>query len=286
MVIEERTHFVERTAGRYLNKQNEGREAWGRSWERQISTHQAAKQLDEKVVETGKLRIKAELVADFGELFNVIPEGEGVPISPSKLVELYRKLPEALKISLIQPDRLLDMYWGGNWARTSVWRKGDNLAAYLVDARNRVLEHLTISRSLVKASTIFGQTRNGLLSDELAYGDNIYSSDKFFSSYWELSPAEREEIFSDPDLLLSLPKPIIRVGFRSLSEIDGFGLIGFESGDYRGSVVTSFPINTASMELLEKLFVEEEAGSALANSATLDSISVAVDSLLPGVTDR
>jgi len=40
------------------------------------------------------------------------------------------------------------------------------------------------------------------------------------------------------------------------------------------------------MELLKKLFVEEEADSALTDSATLDSSSVAVDSLLPGVADR
>lgn len=283
-LVEFRTHLVEKAAGHYLNMRNQGREAWGRSWERQRSAREAARKLDEKAVESAKLRSRAELVSDFGELFAVIPEGEGVPISPAKFVELYLTLPSSLQSGLVEPSELVNLYWRGNWSRTSVWRRGEDITAYLVDARNRVIRNVTVSPALITAVEIHGRLTTGLLSDNTAFSGNIFSAQRFFDAFWKLSQLERDKIIPDPDFLLKLPRPVVRVGFASLPEAPGFTVIGFESESRSSTIVTSFPVYVSVLGRLRWLLAWADSDTIFNKQDNPDSTFVGDDRI--GLGDK
>ncbi len=272
-VLEMSSNFVEKGLGSYLNRRNRGREAWGRSWEEQRRTHEAAKKLDEEVVEAGKLRARAELVTSFGELLSVIPENQGIPITPAKFVELYLTLPVTIRKALIEPSQLVDLYRGDNWVRTSVWKKGDRATIYFVDNRNRIMMNMTVSEALTEAAVVHGQTTSGSLNDNPSFKGNIHSADRFFSSFQRLSPSEREDIISDPDILLELPKPVIRVGLGSFAGSTEYSIIGFESSDNRVSSVTVYPVLSSSLSRLKWMLAWEDSDTLFTNDETTDTLT-------------
>ena len=275
------SNFVENVLGSYLNRRNRGREAWGRSWEEQRRTHEATKKLDEEVIEAGKLRERAELVTSFGELLSVIPENQGIPITPAKFVELYLTLPVTIRKALIESSQLVDLYWGYKWVRTSVWRKADRATLYLVDDRNQVIMSISVSGALTEAAVIHGQTSSGSLSDDPSFKGKIYSAQTFFSSFQRLLPSEREEIISDPDILLELPRPIIRVGLGSFAGSTEYSIIGFESRDNSGSSVTIYPVLTTSLSRLKWMLVWEDSDTLFTSDEAADTLTLDDDSPPP-----
>lgn len=263
-MVEERSFFVEKTAGRYLNRRNATREPWGRSWERQRRSHAAVKQMDEEATRSSRMRRQAELVGSFAELLSLIPDDEGVQISPDKFIDLYQALPAALRRRLIHQGELVDLYWTGDWQRTSVWRKDGGGLAYLVDARNRVMRHLNISRALLDAAEIYGKVTPGRLTDIPAFAGRIYPSDRFFAIVFRLSEEERTALFMDPDILLQLPRPVMQVGVASAEDPDGYATVGFESAAEGGFIVTTYPALPAPLNRVTWMLAWEDADTIFA----------------------
>lgn len=268
--IEFKIGFVEKTVGHYLNQRNKGREAWGRSWDMQRSTQEAAKILDEKATSSSKLRSRAELVSNFSELFNVIPDGEGVPISPDKFVDLFLTLPIGLRNEIVETSSLVNLYNEGNWVRTSVWRRSGNITAFLVDARNRVLENISVSPALLKAAAVYGQKSEGRLSDYPAFLEKIIPASEFFNAFGNLSEADRQKIIADPEFTLRLQRPVVNVGIAQMQDADGFSLIAFESRIGNTPVVIMLPVPTKSLLPLT-LLLNKEVDSVVTDSLRTDS---------------
>jgi len=218
-------------------------------------------------------------VTSFDELLTILPEGEGVPVSPAKFLELYLTLPSGLRISLIDPVDLNSLYWSGDWMRTSVWRKEETMSAYLVDVHNRVMRSVTISGALLRAASVYGKTSTGALSDNLPFGGKIYSAERFFNGFRSLSNEEKSAIFGDPEMLLQLPKPVIRVGLCPLASAPGYSVIGFESSDYDGNVITSYPVPTSAVEKLIKMLTTRDSEISADYIASPDSTVSSEDTI-------
>lgn len=218
-------------------------------------------------------------MTSFDELLTILPEGEGVPVSPAKFLELYLTLPSGLRISLIDPVDLNSLYWSGDWMRTSVWRKEETMSAYLVDVHNRVMRSVTISGALLRAASVYGKTSTGALSDNLPFGGKIYSAERFFNGFRSLSNEEKSAIFGDPEMLLQLPKPVIRVGLCPLASAPGYSVIGFESSDYDGNVITSYPVPTSAVEKLIKMLTTRDSEISADYIASPDSTVSSEDTI-------
>lgn len=275
VIVEFNSCFIEKSVGQYLNQRNEGREAWGRSWDLQRNTQEAAKKLDEKAATAVKLRSAAELVSNFNELLNVIPEGEGVPVSPEKFVELFLTLPIGLRNNLIETTDLVNLYNEGNWVRTSVWQRRGNISAFLVDSRNRVLGNVTVSPALLKAASVYGQKSDGMLSDYASFSDNILPASEFFDALGNLTEIETRKVISDQEFMLRLPRPIIRVAIAEMQDADGYSMIAFESRISNAPIVTKLPVSSNSLIRLIQLLTKETDATIV---DTLQSDSTSVDS--------
>ena len=259
--MEFRTCFIEKSVGSFLNKRNQGREAWGRTWEQQQNIRQATRKLDEKTVEAGELRSRIEMASSFRELFSVLVENRNLPLTPSKFVALYSDLPDILKRDLIDPTDLINLYWGGEWVRSTILLTDDLINAYLVDNRSRVMRSVQIPRGLAEAAEIYGTTASGSLSESRNFGSSIYSAERFFNIFWNLPESERTMIITDPDILLQLPKPITKVGFGSIPGARVYGIIGFESDNFDGVSYTTYPVRTTVLNNIRWKLAWEESDS-------------------------
>jgi len=242
LLIEFKTHFVEQTAGSYLNWRNTNREAYGTSWERESLSREAVRQVDENTAVSNRLRRQVELVNSWTELLSIVPEGVGVPITPAKFVELYRTIPQAFRSHLMPSHELVDLHWNSGWRRCTIWQKGQLATVYLIDERNRIIRDISINRALISAVTKYGLKSPGRLEDNPEFSESIYPVEKFFKAFFELLPEERVDFLPDSDILLSVVKPVTRVGLKQTEEIDGYGLVGFESIGNDGYFVSQYPV--------------------------------------------
>jgi hypothetical protein len=270
-LVEFRTYFVERAVGSFLNLRNRGREAWGRTWEQQQNIRQATRKIDEQNIEAGELRVQIEAASSFKELFSALVENHNLPLSPAKFVDLYAQLPDILKKDLIDPGELLNLYWGGVWVRTTIILQGDVISAYLVDERNRVIRSLKISRALVNAAQVNGVKAEGALADAPGFGGSVYPSNKFFNIFWSLPDSERIAIISDPDILLQLPKPIMKVGFGVIPDANGYTAIGFETESSGIFSHITYPVHTAALANLRWKLALEDSDTLFKKDVDVDA---------------
>lgn len=249
-LVEWRSFFVEDAVGKYLNWRNQGREAWGRSWERQKLTSQAAKKLEDETASTTRLRREAELVSNFSELLAIIPDGSDVSISTDKFIELYRSFPQSLRLSLFNPGELADLYRGSLWVRTSIWREDSNLTAYLIDNHNRIITVVNVTAGFLEGAAAHRKILTGTLDDMPEFSGRIYEGSRFMDAFHGLSTEERSEIFIDPSLILDLPKRVTRVGWKPLEDDVGFVVVGFEFPGDDGSRVLTYAVSAEPFQHL------------------------------------
>ena len=276
-VVEERTGFVERAAGAYLNWQNQNREPWGTSWERQQKTASAARQLDIETGDASRTRRSAELVSSFSELLPLLPDEGGVQLSPKKFVGLYQALPQALRGRILDPKTLTDRLLSGVWQRTSLWRKDGGVQAYLIDSQNKILQTVTINRELLEAAAIWGRVTPGRLEDSQLYAGRVYPSDRFFAALLQLPEPDRQSLFLDPGILLSLPQNVINVGFGQMAESEQFAVVGFESSGEEGSTVVTYPADAAEVSKLTWLLVWKDSDTLLIDDSSPSPRGIVLD---------
>lgn len=264
VLIELNTHFAERLTGYYLNWRNIDREAWGTYWEKETLTREVTKRVEEETAEARKLRRQADLVKDFPELIALLSQGTGVSITPEKFVQLFRTIPAPLRPLLISPRDLVELYWSDTWVRTSIWVKEGGCVAYLIDGHNRMIRDISITRSILKAASDYGRTRPGTVSAIMDFSGNVFSGSKFLRIFTRMPQSERYGLFTDPDILLAIPKPLIQVGLSPSKDRNGIGSIGFESRNDEGEFVLIFPASDLGINRLLWLLAWEESETLFA----------------------
>lgn len=247
-VVEIPTHFVERLAGSYLNWRNADREAWGTMWEQESVSREATRQLEEESADAARLKRQAELVENLADLVALIPDGGGIPLTPAKLVELYRKIPEPMQNWLFPPAEMTQYYLNSRWTRSAVWRKNGVGTVYLIDDRNRIIADFLIENEFLAAVDDYGKRMPEGLSSLPRFSGRVYPVEKFYSQYFKLSQPEQMELIGSEGLLVSLPPDLKQVGFAPARQADGYGRIGFESQTREGTVVTIFPAPGAAID--------------------------------------
>ncbi len=258
ITVELTTNFVEKSAGAYLNWRNADREAWGTLWVKEASKRDAARQLDAETAEANRLRRKAELVNSFAELIPIMPSGVGVPITPAKFVELYKKIPTVLQSNLIPSSDLSNLYWSNKIRRASAWVDDDNLVIYLIDSRNRVIRDVVIDKYTFRAVSNYGKTVIGRIENMPVFANFTLSSEDFFHHLYELSQPQQTNRIIDPNALLSVAKPVTQVGIGTKDD-DRYGILGFESIGADGYYVITFPVpNEALWEFINTMGLTQE----------------------------
>lgn len=247
-ILEIQFQYVERIIGRFLNDRNEGREAFGTTWERREQSELAEEILEQEAGEANAIRRKAERVNSFAELLNLIPVDDFLSLSPDKFIELYLNLPVALQSLLIDQSELTNFRRGDSWQRTSIWRQGENGAAYLIDSQNQILKHINISKAFLNAAGSYGVSTRGSLSEMPQFVGHIYPADKFNKLFFSLPDAKRNAFFPEPSILLKLPKNITYVGLTPSENLNDLGIVGFESETADGNMVVTYPASADMMQ--------------------------------------
>ena len=248
-LLEAKSYVLERAAGRYLNRLNEHREPWGTSWERQRKTQQAVRKIEEETAASSRLQSEAAAAAGFADLLVLLPDQGGVPLSPQKFVLLYKSLPEPLRETLITTDELSQLYLSGNWQRTSVWRRDDGMIAYLIDAQNKVVADVNLSRGLLDAAAAFGRRTPGKLAENPGFVGHIYPASRFFSALGRMPDSDRSRLFLSASVLLELPNNASLVGIAAAGGQE-FAMVGFEMDGDGGAAVIAYPAEAGLVENL------------------------------------
>ncbi len=259
-IVDYFTHFAEKSAGAYLNWRNSGREAWGTYWEKELASRQAIRKMEEESAATTRLSRQVELAENFTELFDLLPDGVGVPVTPSKFIELYRSFPSKLQSYMISQAEVANLYRGDTWQRCTIWRKDQNIVFYLIDSRNRIIKSVPISSDLLEAAKMFGKVTAGRLSEVFENTGEFHSGDAFFEAYFNL-PVEKQKKILDPEVLLNIEKPVTQVGLSAIAESKDFIYIGFESLGSGGYQNIIYPVHRENIKpLLSALNPDAKTG--------------------------
>ena len=154
---------------------------------------------------------------------------------------------------LIPPEELAGLYWSEQWLRTSVWHKDKGCLAYLIDTRSRMIVDINIEKSLLEAADNYGKSTPGQLNDNPAFSGNIFPGALFLNRLQSMSSLQRQSLFLDPDILLTIPKPLSRIGLSPPPGQNDLGLIGFEFLGDDGYFTTVYPLSLSAFDQLSIL---------------------------------
>ncbi len=247
-VLETQFYYVEKTVGSFLNLRNKGREAYGTTWERRQQSDLAEELLEQEAGEASSIRRKAERVNSFSELMSIVPSDDGLSLSPAKFIELYLNLPAAMQSILVEQTELTNYQRGNRWQRTSIWKQGEDGAAYLIDSRNQIIKSIVISRLFLNAADSYGASTPGTLSEIPEFAGHIYPAEKFNKLFFSLTDEKRSAFFPEPGILLKLPRNIVYIGLSPSENQHDLGMIGFESETVDGNMVTRYPASASMMQ--------------------------------------
>jgi len=257
VIAEEATHFAELFLGRYLNAYNLERKSWGTTWEAEARARQAAERVTQSATEGSRVRQEIEGANSFTALLDLLQESDNLAVTPSKFVGLYLALPKSERDSVIASKELLDLYYTSDWKRTGVKSADNGAIAYLIDSQNQVIKSVSLPDRLVRVAGETGKILRGGLESLPVFTGRIYPAERFFALLFNLTEVERSQLFPDPGLLLSLPKPVSYVGFAPAERGESFAVIGFQSDGASGAAVTTYPITKTAFERLTFLFAME-----------------------------
>ncbi|MBM3327909.1 MAG: hypothetical protein FJY67_00360 [Calditrichaeota bacterium] len=261
--------LTERIIGRHLVRHNDEREPWGTLWTMEEKARTASRRMEEESAQLGLLRERADRAGSFGEIAELLGDGETVVLSPSRFVSLYLALPEMLRPDLIPPKDLLAHYYTSDWRRTLLTRPGGLVAgcrAVLLDAHDQPLLTLHLEPRFLFTSAKARTLATGGLAADPAFAGRIYPGEKFIQYLFILPEADRNNLFPDPEMLLSLPKPLRYVGLAP-ERGDGFAVIGFEAAGEAGPVVATHPISPRTFERLAFALTWEGSDTLFAPSS-------------------
>jgi len=261
-------HWVERTAGQYLNRANNSRPAWGTQWDQAGQAQKASAKLGSDASAKAKLRAQVDSVSTFAELLQPLEQGDGVQLTPARFIELYRGMPPFLRSRIIDPSDLADLTRNDDWVRTHIQRRGSDGYCLFLDPNDTVLRQIVMNGNVLEASANYAVTSNGTLADNPKFSGKIFTANRFFNLYDQLPDSSRQKVFNDENIILALPKPVVAVGLYTMFQENDYGLIGFGSNPPSGPVVTTYPVLSGDVTTIYNIL-----SAGVADSLTSAQIS-------------
>jgi hypothetical protein len=226
-ILELRFDWIERFLGSYLVTTNSERPESGSIWEKSRQTRTAQQTLEQIITDRQTLQREARTAASFTQIAASVTPENGVMLSADHFRQLYVRLAPTIAREIISPLDLLAVASKRQWRRTYFEKSGSGLTVYLLDANNRVLRQLQLS------SVLLSQLQRGEVAlvtslDELPnFKNRIYSAHQFFQSLESFHEEARNSMLPHPELLLTAPGQIDRVGISDETQAGTIEL-GFE----------------------------------------------------------
>jgi len=229
-ISELRFDWFEQTVGSYLVTTNSKRPESGAIWEIGHRTITARQTLDKIVTDRQFLQREARGATTFTQMvLNILPN-KGVMLSSEHFRKIYLTLPQTIAHKIASPFEMLRLFSDGSWVRTYLEKAGDDLKIYLLNANNRVLKELEIPSDLIQYIERVDMALTGTLEDLPSFENRIYSAAHFFAALRSLPQEDLRSVVSQPEMLLSMPGHIVRVGISD-EAVSGFIELGFEIED-------------------------------------------------------
>lgn len=229
-ISELRFDWFEQTVGSYLVTTNSKRPESGAIWEIGHRTITARQTLDQIVTDRQFLQREARGATTFTQMaLNILPN-KGIMLSSEHFRKIYLTLPQTIAQKIASPFEMLRLFSDGSWVRTYLEKTGDNLKIYLLNANNRVLKELEIPSDLIQYIERIDMALTGTLEDLPSFENRIYSAAHFFAALGSLPQEDLRSVVSQPEMLLSMPGHIVRVGISD-EAVSGFIELGFEIED-------------------------------------------------------
>jgi hypothetical protein len=235
-ISELRFDWFEQTVGSYLVTTNSKRPESGAIWEIGHRTITARQTLDQIVTDRQFLQREARGATTFTQMaLNILPN-KGIMLSSERFRKIYLTLPQTIAQKIASPFEILRLFSDGSWVRTYLEKTGDDLKIYLLNAQNRVLRELEIQSNLIQYIKRVEMALTGTLEDLPSFENRIYSADRFFAALESLPQEDLRSVVSQPEMLLSMPGHIVRVGISD-EAVSGFIELGFEIEEGTGRKV-------------------------------------------------
>lgn len=235
-ISELRFDWFEQIVGSYLVTTNLKRPKSGAIWEIGHQTITARQTLDQIVTDRQFLQREAFGATTFTQMALNISPNKGIMLSSEHFKKMYLTLPQTIAQKIASPFEILRLFSDGSWVRTYLEKTGNTLKIYLLNAHNRVLRELEIQSHLIQYIKRVEMALTGTLEDLPSFENRIYSADKFFRALGSLPQEDLKSVISQPELLLSMPGHIVRVGISD-EAVSGFIELGFEIEDGTGRKV-------------------------------------------------
>jgi len=229
-ILELRFDWMERLIGSYLLTTNSERPESGSIWDKSHQTRTAQQTLEQILTDRQAVQREARSAATFTQIAANVAPGKGVMLSADHFRKLYLQLPPPVADEIISPFDLLEIINRGRWRRTYFEQSGGGLAIYLLDASNRVLQHLELD-SLLLSQLKRGEVAIAESLDQLpVFKNRIYSAEQFFNALNTFPEDVRRSMVPHPETLLEVAGQIVRVGISD-ETLSGFIELGFEFFD-------------------------------------------------------
>ena len=226
-ILELRFDWIERLIGSYLVTTNTERPESGSIWEKSHQTRTAQQTLEQIITDRQALQREARSAASFTQIAAGVTPQNGVMLSADHFRQLYMRLAPTIAREIIKPLDLLAFVSKGQWRRTYFEKSGSGLRVYLLDGNNRVLRQLELSSALLSQLQRGEVARVQSLDDLPNFRNRIYTAEQFFESLESFHEEARNSILPHPELLLTAPGQIVRVGISDETQA-GFIELAFE----------------------------------------------------------
>ena len=231
-----RFDWLESAIGAYLVTTNSMRPESGAIWEQGRQSDQARKALTRYTRQRSDVQREARRAATMGQVVAGMTADRGAIISAARFVELYLKLPPDLSHKIVSPYTLLIGLSGGQWRRTFFELRGPGLTINFLGRQSQVLQRIDVDAGLVeliRRGEVAIQTTLHQLGD---FSSNIFSAQRFFAAFEQLSPVVRQGVLAHPEQLLAIRGRITRVGIGA-EAVDDAIYLGFEIEEAGGTKV-------------------------------------------------
>jgi hypothetical protein len=260
VVTEWRFDWLEEVVGAYLVTTNSSRPESGTIWDQGRQSELARQTLNQYMSQRQDVQREARGATSLGQVLAGIDKDRGAMISAAHFVELYLKLPPVLGHAIISPYTLLSQLSTHKWQRTFFELQDQQLAIYLLDDHNQVLNRVVVGSELIehiRQGEIAIHAGLHQLSDFAAH---IYPADLFFNTLNSLPEDVRHGIVASPEELLRISGRIVQVGISS-KPMGNATELGFEVDDLQGAKVILTQGRTQDVQrLLWILEYHDESG--------------------------
>ncbi|MBS1262470.1 MAG: hypothetical protein MAG453_01821 [Calditrichaeota bacterium] len=215
---------VENALGSFMLWSQPVRPEAGRGWELNREGAEALQELSELAERTRRRRAAGTTLSDWDEIPAMLDSFQVFSVSPERFLDLYGRLPEAMRERVLDPVQVLRARTGGRWRRVFFVNDMGSYRVYLISAENIVLYQSTLARELFDRLEQLHTPIAGRLRDLDRY-PIVISAETFFSSLTPEGPVRLDGV--DVSWISDLEGELTHVGMAE-RPADGIWELGFE----------------------------------------------------------